>query len=149
MHVFTANTMKKELIELDSIVSGSIPADSFEVRCHLLQLLLNPKITSICLPYSTLRTEEENLAASTDLCHSLLAARLPELHTLTSSYSSWETQGDMKLLILNNILDTFSTIEVLNLGQFVLDDTDLCRIADQLPKLRYLIIILIYSLSDI
>lgn len=130
----TANKMKKELIERDFRNRRNVakPKDSFEVQCHVLQLLLNPKITSMSLPTNFFN--EENLAVSTDLCHRLLAVQLPVLHTL-ANWSDVHNCGEIKLLF-SNVLDALANIEVLEFSGLLLSDKELCRMANQLPKLR-------------
>jgi hypothetical protein len=121
--------MKKELIDLDA----EMHEDNFEVQCQVLALLLNHKVTAFYFPYNLMIKDNE--AAATDLCQSLVAQRPPGLDTLVSMSSSAGDYWNFTPLVIS-MVDAFPLIEVLLMDGCVFGDTELCRISDQLPKLR-------------
>lgn len=139
MFIHLANTMKKELIELDAKLhedEKQVTKDSFELQCQVLGLLLNHKITTFHFPLELMINENE--AAATELCHRLVAERPPGLHTLVglSPYNYREDSWDFRPLV-NNLVDVFPNIEVLQIDGCTWNDDDLRKVADHLPNLRY------------
>jgi hypothetical protein len=91
-----ANSMKKELIELlGELMHRENYNRDFELECQMMQLLLNPKVTSFIFPRG-LKSDDQN--AATELWQSLLEEQPPELHTMILSRCNWnKRQGDNHL----------------------------------------------------
>jgi hypothetical protein len=128
--------MKKELIELDATMqkNETCANDSFEVQSKVLALLLNHKVTAFHFPRDWIK--QENNEATSELFQCLVAQRPPSLHTLvglTSCLTEFRTVPNHPFI---DALDFLPNIEVLHMDGHLLGDTELCRIADQLPKLR-------------
>jgi hypothetical protein len=136
VRLFIANAMKKQLVELDAKMQGneSGAKDSFEVQCQVLALLLNHKITAFHFPQELMK--KENMAAATELCRSLIAQRPPDLHTLVSRSPCTDNFWNVGPLV-NSMLGVLPNIEVLQIDGCLFGDEELRRIADQLPKLRF------------
>jgi len=131
--------MKKELIELDAEMQEDEEAsseDSFEVQCQVLALLLNHKVTAFHFPPELMDLKNE--VAATELCRKLVAQRPSGLDTIVSLTSpSPDDFWDFTFTpLVMSMVDVLPNIEVLRMDGCVFGDTELCRIADQLPKLR-------------
>jgi hypothetical protein len=112
-------------------------------QCQMLQLLLNQKMTSFHFPLGLMY--EDLQGAILDLWHSLLWTKLPNLTTIviaTSYLDETGTDWDIKSFIFTSMLTVFPNLEELRLENFVCDDADLSKIAQHLPRLRYLLFFL-------
>jgi hypothetical protein len=128
--------MKRDLIELDAENQANsyrgYPRD-VELECQMLQLLLNPKITSFSFPRNLFWC---NQPAGDALWQSLLAEQPPDLHTIVSRSSLKYGTWNMKPLF-DSMLPLFPNLEVIRLEHFECTDADLINIAAQyLPKIR-------------
>jgi hypothetical protein len=68
--------MKKELLELEAEKQDRGGTRAGKLECHMLQLLLNPKITSFTFPRNM---NFDHKSAVTELWQSLLAEQPPDL----------------------------------------------------------------------
>jgi hypothetical protein len=125
--------MKKELIKLDAKMQEDASEDSFEVQCQVLGMLLNHKVTEFHFPQELMIMD--NKAAATALCRRLVDQRPHRLHTLVSLSPSTDDYWDFTPLV-NSMVAVFPNIKVLRMDGCMFGDNELCRIADQLPKLR-------------
>jgi hypothetical protein len=125
-----ANSMKRELIELEAEMQMKPDYGCLQVQCYqLIQLLFNPKITTFTFPPDF--NSYDLQPAASDLWQSLVAARLPNLHTIITENSWFE-----RPFFINSLLPVVPQLEVLRLIQYECEDTDLIKIAQHLPKLR-------------
>lgn len=137
--MFAANSLKKELIELQAkkthnIITGEYDVVEIEMECQMLKLLMNKKITTFNFPIGL---HSDNQAAATELWQSLLAELPPDLQTITrnSCLNFLRNPWQMKPFF-DRLLTLIPNLEVLQLEQFVCNNSDLHRISDHLPKLR-------------
>jgi hypothetical protein len=121
--------MKKELIELEAEMQPYYRG--LQPQCYqVMQLLFNPKITTFTFPPDF---NSNNLQpAGTQLWQSLVAAHLPNLHTIITRCSWFERP------FFHSLLPAIPKLEVLRLIQYECDDADLIKIAEHLPKLWYI-----------
>jgi hypothetical protein len=142
--------LKTELVELEPVLqteyveSDIEPGEDFEYQdnidqqCQILQLLLNQKMTSFHFPLGLMYADHQ--CAISDLWHSLLREKPPNLTTIAieSCYlDEWGTDWDIKAFA-TSMLPVFPKLEELRLDYFECDDVDLIKIAQHLPRLRYL-----------
>jgi hypothetical protein len=127
--------MKNDLLKLEAEMQSEAKnkesRKDADLQCKVLQLLLNPDITSFQFP---LGLDMDNQDAVTELWQGLLDLRPPNLHTIIcrcTEYESWDVRS-----FFNSLLPVFPNLEVLRLDNFDCNDQDLYIIADHLPKLR-------------
>jgi hypothetical protein len=121
---FAANTMKNELIEAK--VLGMVENQS---RLQLQCQVLNQEMTTFHFPRNLDYYDQPYII---DLWQSLLAEKLPKLHTITSSSRNCSSYNKS----LPSLLTAFPNLVVLRLENFQCKNTELINIADQPPKLR-------------
>jgi hypothetical protein len=134
--VRTANSMKKELIELGVEIQEQEATveenhEDAELQCKVLQLLLNKEITSFHFPPGLNLYHEEMV---TELWQSLLAMKPPDLHTIVckcTNDESWDVRP-----FFDSLLPAFPNLAVLRLDNLECNNQDLINIANHLPKLR-------------
>jgi hypothetical protein len=111
--------------------------DCIEQQCQMLQLLLNQKMTSFHFPP---RLRSVHQGAVSDLWHSLLREKPPNLTTIVSNWNYIEIEeGEIDWDIeasVASILPVFPKLQVLKIAHFVCDDAELSRISLHLPCLR-------------
>lgn len=128
----TAESMRKELLELEAkMQSEATDEENYqdaELQCQLLQLLFNPEVTTISFPPGL---NAYNNSVAEELLRSLLDFQLlPNVHNLICN-GTWDRSP-----FLVSHLPLFPNLKVLRLAQFECNDSDLCIIATNLPKLR-------------
>jgi hypothetical protein len=102
-----------------------------DVRCKVLQLLMNKKITSFHFSPDLILE-----AGNSDVWQSLLVEQPHDLHTIAfcnciDESKSWDVEP-----FFNSLLHLFPNLQVLRLRNFECNDEVLIKIADHLTKLR-------------
>ena len=139
-YIHTANSMKTELVELQDTLQEELRRlqiyddENKEVKCKVLELLLNPKVTRFNFPFGMIWAPYSE--AGYPLLRRLVEVQPPDLLTIRTDSSLFKGCQEIKPFF-NKMLDRFRQLEVLRLCDVVCDNGNLREISEHLPKLRY------------